>query len=195
MRLLDRPTNRDDLQAMTVAELVRAAQENDRAAFGLLAERYERAVYATALRRLRNHAEAQELVQEVFVQALRKLSQLRTPECFGGWLRSITVRMAINRAARAQPAIATEPATLAATCVETRTPLGDALENERRREVRKSLRRLRPLDRETLVAFYVKGHSLIEMSDAFASPVGTIKRRLHVARKRLAKELAEMSVA
>jgi len=195
MRLLDRPTNRDDLQAMTVAELVRAAQENDRAAFGLLAERYERAVYATALRRLRNHAEAQELVQEVFVQALRKLSQLRTPECFGGWLRSITVRMAINRAARAQPALATEPATLAATCVETRTPLGDALENERRREVRKSLRRLRPLDRETLVAFYVKGHSLIEMSDAFASPVGTIKRRLHVARKRLAKELAEMSVA
>ena len=195
MRLLDRPTNRDDLQAMTVAELVRAAQENDRAAFGLLAERYERAVYATALRRLRNHAEAQELVQEVFVQALRKLSQLRTPECFGGWLRSITVRMAINRAARAQPALATEPATLAATCVEMRTPLGDALDNERRREVRKSLRRLRPLDRETLVAFYVKGHSLVEMSDAFASPVGTIKRRLHVARKRLAKELAEMSVA
>ncbi len=195
MRLLDRPTNRDDLQAMTVAELVRAAQENDRAAFGLLAERYERAVYATALRRLRNHAEAQELVQEVFVQALRKLAQLRTPECFGGWLRSITVRMAINRAARAQPALATEPATLAATCVETRTPLGDALDNERRREVRKSLRRLRPLDRETLVAFYVKGHSLVEMSDAFASPVGTIKRRLHVARKRLAKELAEMSVA
>ena len=195
MRLLDRPTNRDDLQAMTVAELVRAAQENDRAAFGLLAERYERAVYATALRRLRNHAEAQELVQEVFVQALRKLAQLRTPECFGGWLRSITVRMAINRAARAQPALATEPATLAATCVEMRTPLGDALDNERRREVRKSLRRLRPLDRETLVAFYVKGHSLVEMSDAFASPVGTIKRRLHVARKRLAKELAEMSGA
>ena len=195
MRLLDRPTNRDDLQAMTVAELVRAAQENDRAAFGLLAERYERAVYATALRRLRNHAEAQELVQEVFVQALRKLAQLRTPECFGGWLRSITVRMAINRAARAQPALATEPATLAATCVEMRTPLGDALDNERRREVRKSLRRLRPLDRETLVAFYVKGHSLVEMSDNFASPVGTIKRRLHVARKRLAKELAEMSVA
>ncbi|MGD9649112.1 MAG: RNA polymerase sigma factor, partial [Pirellulales bacterium] len=181
MRLLDRP-NRRDLENLTVAELVRAAQEHDREAFGLLAERYERAVYATALRRLRNHAEAQELVQEVFVQALRKLRQLRTPECFGGWLRSITVRMAINRASRAQPALATEPATLAATCVETRTPLADALDNERRREVRKSLRRLRPLDRETLLAFYVKGHSLVEMSDNFASPVGTIKRRLHVAR-------------
>jgi RNA polymerase sigma-70 factor (ECF subfamily) len=49
------------------------------------------------------------------------------------------------------------------------------------------------MDRDTLVAFYVKGRSLVEMSDQFASPVGTIKRRLHVARKRLAKELAGMA--
>ena len=48
------------------------------------------------------------------------------------------------------------------------------------------------MDRETLVAFYVNGQSLVEMSDRFDSPVGTIKRRLHVARKRLAKELADV---
>jgi RNA polymerase sigma-70 factor (ECF subfamily) len=40
-----------------------------------------------------------------------------------------------------------------------------------------------------LVAFYLHGQSLVEMSDEFEAPVGTIKRRLHVARKRLAKEL------
>jgi len=39
---------------------------------------------------------------------------------------------------------------------------------------------LRRLDRETLVAFSVRGQSLVEMSDAFDAPVGTIKRRLHV---------------
>jgi RNA polymerase sigma-70 factor, ECF subfamily len=50
------------------------------------------------------------------------------------------------------------------------------------------------LDRQTLVAFYVDGQSLVEMSTAFDSPVGTIKRRLHVARKRLARELEEMAV-
>ena len=49
--------------------------------------------------------------------------------------------------------------------------------------------RLGKLDRNTLVAFYIHGQSLIEMSDEFAAPIGTIKRRLHVARKRLAKEL------
>jgi RNA polymerase sigma-70 factor (ECF subfamily) len=51
------------------------------------------------------------------------------------------------------------------------------------------LDRLGDLDRETLEAFYVRGQSLIEMSDEFSSPIGTIKRRLHVARKRLAREL------
>jgi RNA polymerase sigma-70 factor (ECF subfamily) len=44
------------------------------------------------------------------------------------------------------------------------------------------------LDRDTLVAFYIDGQSLIEMSNRFAAPIGTIKRRLHTARKRLAQE-------
>ncbi len=53
----------------------------------------------------------------------------------------------------------------------------------------------RDLDRETLTAFYIRGQSLIEMSDHFDAPVGTIKRRLHVARKRLSKEVEELMPA
>ena len=89
--------------------LVLAAQQGDREAFGQLVQRYERAVYATAYRRLNNHAEAQELAQEVFVKALERIGQLRQPECFAGWLRSVTTRMAINRAVRQRPPLATEP--------------------------------------------------------------------------------------
>jgi len=173
---------------------VEAAQAGDRQAFGDLFERYERSVYLTALRRLGNHAEAQELCQEVFVQALQKIGQLRQPECFGGWLRSITSRLAINRAARKQVAMAADRELLEATCVDSETPLGLALASERRSRVRAGLRRLRPLDRKTLMAFYVEGRSLLEMSDDFDSPIGTIKRRLHVARKRLAEELQELAV-
>ena len=44
---------------------------------------------------------------------------------------------------------------------------------------------MKPLDRATLVAFYIKGRSLKQMSREFETPVGTIKRRLHVARNRL----------
>lgn len=175
-----------------LAALVAAAQQGDREAFGLLAEQYERAVFATALKRLRNYAEAQELTQEVFVQALRKIAQLREPEALGGWLRSITVRMAINRQVRRGPQFSAEPESLSNQFVEDETPLGSALREERRQQVHDGLERLGPIDRATLEAFYLEGQSLIQMSDTFASPVGTIKRRLHVARKRLAKELEEL---
>src|SRR5215813_7649999 len=146
-----------------------------------------------ALVRLGNHAESQELSQEVFMHALEKINQLREPECFGGWLRSMAQRMAINRAVRRQPLVTGEADTLDGSAVERHTPLDRAIAGERQRQVRAGLKRLKSMDRETLVAFYVKGHSLDEMSDQFASPVGTIKRRLHVARKRLAKELAAMA--
>ena len=153
------------------------------------------AVYAAVFRRLGNHAEAQELCQEVFLQAMQKLDQLRDPRCFGGWLRSIAHRMAINRAVRRAPLVPADAGAIEGRCVETRTPLGNMLAAERDTEVRRGLRRLGAMDRQTLVAFYFDGRSLVEMSEEFDSPVGTIKRRLHVARKRLAKELEALAPA
>lgn len=178
-----------------LAELVRRTQQGDRQAFGELFERYERHIFGIALRQMGDFNEAQELCQDVFVQAMEKIGQLRDVECFGGWLRSIVHRMAINRRVRRAPARPTESETLEASCVETDTPLTAVLENEQATQVRAGLARLRKLDRETLVAFYVHGQSLLEMSDAFQAPVGTIKRRLHIARKRLAAEVGDPLVA
>ncbi len=182
-------------EQLELVELVRAAQQGDRHAFGRLFERYERAVYAIGLRRLGDHADAQELCQEVFIQALRKIDQLQTPECFGGWLRSIANRMAINRAVRRSPVRAVRSEAFDGESAPGETPLGELLARERADQVHRGLKRLQKLDRETLVAFYLQGQSLVQMSDAFDSPVGTIKRRLHVARKRLAKELQALAPA
>jgi len=173
--------------------LVTAAQDGDREAFGELATRFESMVYSIALRRLGNHAEAQELCQEVLVKAMQKIEQLKVPAAFAGWLRSITVRMAINRQVRRAPVVATEPQALDATCFVSNTPLDAVLEHERANQVRGGLARLGDLDRTTLEAFYVRGESLAQMSNSFAAPIGTIKRRLHVARKRLARQLETAS--
>jgi RNA polymerase sigma-70 factor (ECF subfamily) len=175
--------------------LVQAAKQGDQAAFGQLFERYQRAVYATVYRRLGNDADTQETCQEVFIQAVRKIDQLQDPACFGGWLLTIASRMSINRAVRAKPVISVEPAKVEANCVEHETPLSKMLDRERCDQVHLGLDKLTDLDRDTLVSFYFHGHSLIEMSDEFESPVGTIKRRLHVARKRLASELATLAPA
>ena len=179
----------EDDEATSLEFLVEAAQAGDREAFGELATRFESMVYAIALRRLGNHSEAQELCQEVLVKAMQKIEQLKAPAAFSGWLRSITVRMAINRQVRRAPTVTTEPHALDARWVESTTPLDAALANERATQVRGGLARLRELDRHTLEAFYVRGESLSQMSESFAAPIGTIKRRLHVARKRLARQL------
>lgn len=178
-----------------VTELVLAAQQGDRQAFNELFDRYHRAVYAVVVRRLGNDAEAQELCQEVFIQAMQKIGQLQNPECFGGWLRAIARRMAINRAMRTRLTTSLEADRVEASCVEHETPLGSILAQERHQQLHVGLNRLPDLDRDTLVAFYFRGRSIVQMSDEFASPVGTIKRRLHIARKRLAKELAELAPA
>ena len=65
-------------------QLVTKAQAGDRDAFGKLAQQFEQTVFATVLRRLRNHAEAVEVTQDVFIQAMRKLPQLREPALMQG---------------------------------------------------------------------------------------------------------------
>jgi RNA polymerase sigma-70 factor, ECF subfamily len=172
-----------------VAELVTRAQGGDRSAYGELVERFSPTVYALALARLRNPGEAQELAQEVFIHAMTKLAQLRDPACFAGWLRQITERMAINRLTRRGPVHGAEPEVLENVQAGGTGPLDNLVRSEARKELWAGLSRLKDLDRETLVAFYIQGRSLKQMSRQFETPVGTIKRRLHVARNRLREHL------
>ena len=170
-------------------ELVQAAQQGATEAFGELASRFERMVYVVCMQRLRNHAEAQEVMQDVLVKAFEKLHQLQVPAAFPGWLRSIAVRQSINRSTRRPPAISVEPHTIDRADTRYEAPFESLVARERCDQLHEGLDRLTSMDRSTLVAFYLDGQSLLEMSDEFSAPLGTIKRRLHVARKRLAKEL------
>jgi RNA polymerase sigma-70 factor (ECF subfamily) len=172
-----------------ITELVVRAQGGDRKAYGELVERFQPTVYAVALARLRNPAEAQELAQEVFLHGMKKLAQLRDVQCFAGWLRQITVRMALNRLTRRGPLHKVDGEVLENAQASGPTPLEQLEKAEAAAELYQGLERLKPMDRDTLLAFYIRGRSLVQMSREFETPVGTIKRRLHVARNRLRKAL------
>lgn len=171
--------------------LVRQAQAGDREAFGELVQSFESTVFGIVMRRLRNRAEACEVSQEVFLRALRKLDQLREPERFPGWLKRIAVRMSINRAVRRPKETMQAPDMFESVRSAPDVPIDGLMRVERAHQVRSGLSRLRPLDRDTLIAFYFEGQSLKEMSESFSSPVGTIKRRLHTARHRLKAALSD----
>ncbi|MCA8986897.1 MAG: sigma-70 family RNA polymerase sigma factor [Planctomycetaceae bacterium] len=177
-------------------QLVTAAQAGSRDAFGELMAEFESSVYAVVMKRLRNSAEAAEVTQEVFLRAMRKIDQLREPVRFVGWLHRIAVRLSINHAVRRPPEIAQEPEVFNAFGQDdTAEPWEGLIASEQAAQLREGIGRLRDLDRDTLIAFYFHGQSLQEMSDHFASPVGTIKRRLHTARHRLREQLADLQPA
>ncbi len=170
---------------MEIEILVDKAKLGDREAYGELVERFQNSVFAMALARTRDAGEAQELAQEVFVHAMRKLPQLREARCFAGWLRQITARMAINRATRKGPVFGAEPEFLDGVEGDFRAPDEQLVLAEEKADLHAGLRKLKDLDRATLEAFYLRGRSLKQMAREFETPVGTIKRRLHVARARL----------
>lgn len=175
----------------TIAQLVRSAQLGDRTAQAALYERYHASAVALAYRKLGNWDEAEELVQDVFIHAFQRLEQLRVAEAFGGWLRQIVRRMAINQLTRRRVAVTLDAEVLESIHISAeQSPLCDLLDDEQNQQVRSGLDQLGDMDRQTLEAFYLGGQSLIEMAAHFDAPIGTIKRRLHVARKRLARHMA-----
>ncbi len=75
-------------QAAEDGRLVRAAREGDRSAFAALYDRYARIVHGLLLARV-SRDEVEDLVQDVFLSAWRRLEDLRDPAAFGGWVAMI----------------------------------------------------------------------------------------------------------
>jgi len=160
-----------DYSVLTVAQLVAAALEGDRDAFGELFQRHEKQVFAVAYRRLSDRDEAD----------------------FAGWLRQITVRMAINRGTRRAKLTFIDQEILEATAQTNQDAEGALVREETRKRLHEQLAQLKELDRATLVAYYIDEQSMIEMAEHFGAPVGTIKRRLHTARQRLAEVCQDLA--
>jgi len=87
-----------------ITRLVMAAQRQDRAAFAELYALYGRMVHGLLLARV-SRADVDDLVQDVFLQAMQRLPELREPEAFGGWLASIARHKAVDHFRRAAPTV------------------------------------------------------------------------------------------
>jgi RNA polymerase sigma-70 factor (ECF subfamily) len=175
-------------QRTDIVVLVTRAQHGDQQAYSALYEHFYPRVHTLTRAYLHDMSAARELAHDVLVQAFVKLQQLRCPAAFPGWLRQMTARMAINYVSRRGHEAPVVTALRQETITDS-SPLEQLLSAERFERVRQSLERLTPLDRDTLLAFYYHGQSLATISQQAAAPLGTIKRRLHMARKRLRQEL------
>src|SRR5258708_3580271 len=94
------------LAALDDEALAERARAGDDAAFGALVERYQERVYRLALRLSSNPSDAEEILQETFLQVWRKIDTCRGEARFGTWLYRIATNTALmrKRAARRRPA-------------------------------------------------------------------------------------------
>ncbi len=171
-------------------ELVAAALAGGPEAFGPIVERYQDAVFGVALARLRDFHEAEDVAQNVFVEAFGRLGNLKDASRLGAWLRSITIHRSIDRIRRRRPAADAEARPMRAS--DEPTPPEQLARRELRDHVLAAIGRLSQTQRETTALFYVNGYSVAEVAGIQEVPVGTVKRRLHEAREKLKEEMIGM---
>jgi RNA polymerase sigma-70 factor, ECF subfamily len=98
----DAPGAGRDAREATLVELVVAAQRGNRAAFTTIYERFHRVVHAIALARV-PHGDAGDVVQDVFAEVWLKMTTLRDPAAFPGWIVTLARRRAIDHARKRRP--------------------------------------------------------------------------------------------
>jgi len=179
-----------DADVQSDAELVEAVLGGDRASFGILVQRYQRAVLGEALAVLGDYHAAQDVAQDVLVTAHAKLRTLRRPARFASWILGIARRRAIDawrtRSRRRQESVPLD--SIAADADDA-----DGRLDEKVREVFEAVGRLPERQRQMVMHRYCDGLSVQQIAEAMGSPVGTVTKYLSRAHARLRELLIRES--
>ncbi|MBL8238290.1 MAG: sigma-70 family RNA polymerase sigma factor [Bryobacterales bacterium] len=167
----------------TNSELITRVQHGDPAATAELFTRFWRAARATAFGVTGDWANAEDAASEAFCQALTGIGTLHDPSAFPGWLRTIVIRKA-GAAVPPPPEAAVDPAD------QQDRPDQILLRYERQEALHQAVRQLPEKLREAIALVYFEGYSHDAAAQFLGVPAGTLRRRLHDARKRLETLLA-----
>ena len=175
-------------------QLIQRTLSGDDAAFGILLQRYQKSVHALAWRKLGDFHIAEDITQDTFLQAYKKLSTLKNHSQFAGWLYVIADRLCIDWSRKRR--LITQ--SLGDTPVEEierssyMHHVSEARETERtehRRElVKKVLAKLPESERTVVTLYYLGEMTAKEIGKFLGVSVGTIKSRLRRGRKRLQED-------
>ena len=171
-------------------ELIKRTLAGDETAFGALVDRYKGGVHALVYRKTGDFHIAEELTQDAFLQAYQKLSTLRNPVHFAGWLYVIASRCCLMwyRKKRLPMSSLARVETGEMETVAQR----DYRDEQQRQEVHDALDSLPESQRTVLTLHYLGGLSCEEIGRFIGTSEGAIKDRLYRARLRLREEITNM---
>ena len=167
------------------SELVRAAQRGDVEAFEALYRRHVGRIHALCLRLAGTRTTAEDLTQEVFVRAWRKLDQYRGDAAFATWLYRLAVNVAVSEL-RSRPAPGRELLTDDPGAFERRSPFPAP---ELGLDLERAIASLPAAARQVFVLHDVEGVRHEEIARLSGYAVGTSRAHLHRARMLLREVL------
>jgi RNA polymerase sigma-70 factor, ECF subfamily len=170
--------------------LVEAARGGDRAAYGRLYGRHARMVHGILLARV-PPGEVDDLVQDVFLQALPRLNSLRDSARFGAWLAAIARNRASDYYRRSRPTTELTE-TLPADQIEDRA--ATSAEMAQAAAVLAAIRELPDAYRETLILRLVEGMTGPEIAARTGLTPGSVRVNLHRGMQQLREKLGASSV-
>lgn len=165
----------------SLSQWIRLAVAGDQQAFGRLHARYAHMVHAILLARL-PPSDAEDQVQEVFLIAWKKLSQLDDPRVFGSWLSTIARHCAVDCYRRRKPTEALQVLLPDVSQVSS----ADVAEA---RQVLVTIQSLPEAYRETLVMRLCEGMSGPEIAEVTGLEPGSVRINLHRGMKLLREKL------
>jgi RNA polymerase sigma-70 factor, ECF subfamily len=136
---------------------------------------------------LRNAADAEDVAQEAILRSYRRFGRLRDHSRFRAWLVRISFRLALDHGRSARRRELRE--TTWATDLPKPTAEDIAASNEFGRRLQEAMAELSEKSRLVLLLTSMDGYSLEEVAELLRLPIGTVKSRLHSARKQLAGKL------
>jgi RNA polymerase sigma-70 factor (ECF subfamily) len=174
-----------------LANMVRAAQRGDREAYSRLVDRYRSVVMAAIYASVRRLEVSEDLAQECFIKAFAALDELREPERFGAWLRTIAGHTAADwlRARRSEVNI-DKLTEAGAEPSAPHAPPGLHLEDaEEENAVLVALAGLREDYREIIILKHVENYSYREIAEMLGMSVTAVGEKLSRVRALLKKKL------
>ncbi|MDX1645340.1 MAG: sigma-70 family RNA polymerase sigma factor [Thermoanaerobaculia bacterium] len=189
---MDRPV--EGRSAAEGAELVRRMAQGDAEALSELYDRYSGMLNGLALRVLTDAADAEEVLQEAFLQAWRQAGRYDpSRSSVSTWLVLITRSRAIDRL-RSRKVVDRTAAAAHDENPRTHTsPSGtrNVLKSERQGRIRSELEKIPPEQREVLELAFFRGMTQREIAEETEIPLGTVKTRTLLAMKKLRRALAD----
>lgn len=181
-------------------ELVRASRDGDQEAFGELVRKYQGKIYSLAYGMVGNHADADDLAQEIFLKTYRNIKKFRFKSSFYTWLYRIATNTIISRRKklRGDSHLELKPQVLdieGSPYLATRLggEKGDRAmsSKEMKKDIYRAIDTLSDKHKEVVVMHDIEGIPHSEIAQILSISQGTVRSRLHYARERLQKELSE----